>query len=155
MVRFARVPLAAALLFGTFGLSAPLAAQEAALPRTTAIPDATVPGRPGATVLPPESPKPRPAALMPLYVSFGALQLIDVHSTSRALDRGAVEANPLMKGLASHQVGLTVVKAAGAAATIYATERMWKTNRKAAIVFAIATNAAMAWVVQHNYRAVR
>jgi hypothetical protein len=47
------------------------------------------------------------------------------------------------------------VKAAGAAATIYATERMWKTNRKAAIVFAIATNAAMAWVVQHNYRAVR
>jgi hypothetical protein len=104
MVRFARVPLVAALLFSTSGLSAPLAAQETTLPRPTAIlPDTALPGRPVTAVLPPESPTPRPAAVMPLYVSFVALQLIDVHSTSRALDRGAVEANPLMKGLASHQ----------------------------------------------------
>lgn len=97
----------------------------------------------------------RPAALVPLYISFAALQAIDVHSTSRALDRGAAEGNPLMRGLASHEVGLLTVKAGGAAGVIYASERVWKRNRTAAVFFMVAANAAMSWVVQHNYRAVR
>src|SRR5687767_4142792 len=54
------------------------------------------------TIAPPMAeavaPRPRrPAALLPLYLSFGVLQGLDAHSTSRALGRGAVEANPVMK----------------------------------------------------------
>src|SRR5216684_7342892 len=36
----------------------------------------------------------RPRALVPLYFSFGALQAYDMHSTLRAIDRGAREVNP-------------------------------------------------------------
>ena len=97
----------------------------------------------------------RPKILVPLYVSFGTLQVIDVHSTARALQRGAVEANPIMKGFAGNPASLMAVKAGGAAAAIYATEQLWKRNRAAAIGFMIVANASMAWVVQHNYRAVR
>jgi hypothetical protein len=97
----------------------------------------------------------RPGALMPLYVSFGALQVLDAHSTSRALARGGVEANPVMKGLAGNRAGMLAVKAAGTAGVIYASEKMWKKNKTAAVIFMVASNAAMAWVVQHNYRAGR
>lgn len=97
----------------------------------------------------------RPPTLVPLYVTFGTLQVLDVHSTSRAIGQGAAEANPLMKGIAGNEAGLLALKAAGTAGVILASEKMWKRNRKAAVVFMIAANSAMAWVVQHNYRAVR
>jgi hypothetical protein len=58
-----------------------------------------------------------------------------------------------MKGVAGHRIGLLSAKAAGAAGVIYASERMWKHNKTAAVLFMIATNSAMAWVVHHNYRA--
>jgi Domain of unknown function (DUF5658) len=97
----------------------------------------------------------RPGALVPLYVSFGTLQVLDAHSTSRALDRGAVEANPMMKGIAGNPTALLAVKAAGTASVIFASERIWKKNKTAAVFFMVAANSAMAWVVQNNYRAVR
>ena len=97
----------------------------------------------------------RPRALIPLYVSFASLQGLDAHSTTRALKRGAAEANPLMRGLAEHPAGLIAVKAAATTGVVLAGEKMWKRNRVAAIVFMAAANSAMAWVVQHNYRAVR
>lgn len=97
----------------------------------------------------------RPRALVPLYVSFASLQGLDAHSTTRALDRGAQETNPLMRSLAEHPVGLLAVKAGATTAVIYASEKMWKRNRVATVVFMVAANSAMAWVVQHNYRAVR
>ena len=96
----------------------------------------------------------RPAPLVPLYVSFCALQVLDTHSTSRALDRGAVEANPMLRGVVGNQMGLVALKAAGTAGLIYASEKMWKGNRTASIIFMVAANSAMAWVVQNNYRAV-
>ena len=96
----------------------------------------------------------RPRALVPLYVSFASLQGLDAHSTARALDRGAQETNPLMRSLAEHPVGLLAVKAGATTVVIYAGEKMWKRNRVAAVVFMVAANSAMAWVVQHNYRAV-
>ena len=99
--------------------------------------------------------KPRPGALVPLYASFATLQVLDAHSTSRALDHGAVEANPMMKGLAGNPTALLAVKAAGTAGAIFASEKMWKKNRAAAVFFMVAANSAMAWVVQNNYRAVR
>src|SRR5262245_2895082 len=99
--------------------------------------------------------KPRPGALVPLYASFATLQALDAHSTARALDQGAVEANPMMKGLAGNPTALLAVKAAGTAGVIFASEKMWKKNRAAAVFFMVTANSAMAWVVQNNYRAVR
>ena len=97
----------------------------------------------------------RPGALVPLYVSFAALQVLDLHSTATALDRGAVEANPIVRPFASNQFGMVALKAAGTAGVILASEQMWKKNKAAAIVFMVATNSAMTWVVQHNYRIAR
>lgn len=101
------------------------------------------------------APSVRPQALVPLYVSFGILQLIDAHSTSRALNGGAIESNPLMKGVVGNSASLFAVKAGGTAFAIYATERLWKRNPAAAVGFMIAANAGISWVVQHNYGVVR
>jgi hypothetical protein len=97
----------------------------------------------------------RPGALIPLYASFVALQALDVHSTKYALSHGAVEGNPLMRGVASNDLGLAAIKAAGTAGVILASERMWRKNKAASVIFMIAANSAMAWVVQHNYAAAR
>ena len=97
----------------------------------------------------------RPSALMPMYISFATLQVLDAHSTSRALDRGAVEANPVMRGLAGNTAGMLAVKAAATTGVVYSAERIWRKNKTAAVVFMLAANSAMAWVVQHNYRTVR
>lgn len=158
MVRFACSRLTLVLLICVVGSAARLSAQE--LERVTLGDGAA------ATLVPPAPPSPialdtsrarerRPDALVPLYVSFGALQLLDTHSTWRALDRGAVEANPALRGIAGNPIGLVGLKAAGTAGLIYASEKMWKKNKTASIIFMIAANSAMAWVVQNNYRAVR
>ena len=97
----------------------------------------------------------RPGALVPLYASFGALQILDTRSTLQALGRGGVEANPVMKGIVSHRVALFAVKAAATTGVIVASEKMWKKNRTAAVIFMLATNSAMAWIVEHNYRVAR
>ncbi len=60
-----------------------------------------------------------------------------------------------MKGLAANEVGLLAVKAAGTASVILVSERMWTRNKAASVIFMVAANSAMAWVVQHNYRAAR
>jgi hypothetical protein len=92
---------------------------------------------------------------MPLYVSFASLQVLDAHATKSALDRGAVEANPVMRGFTGSPAGMLAVKAAGTAGVVWASERMWRRNKAAAVVFLVAANSAMGWVVQHNYRAAR
>jgi hypothetical protein len=170
MYRFARVGRQVALILF---VSATIAAQAFAQGASLAPPaqgilaeaiDET--GTPGWQVAMPPGPQPpqvfttergarRPRALIPLYVSFASLQGLDAHSTTRALNRGAAEANPLMRGLADHPAGLLAVKAAATTGVVLAGEKMWKRNRVAAVVFMVAANSAMAWVVQHNYRAVR
>lgn len=94
----------------------------------------------------------RPAALMPLYASFIALQGMDVHSTTSGLSRGAAEANPFMKDVAGNPGALFAVKAASTAGLIYGVEKLRKKNRAAAIAVMIGLNVGMAYVVQHNYR---
>ena len=93
--------------------------------------------------------------LMPLYVSFATLQALDVHSTTRALNAGAVEGNPVMRGVANQPGALIAVKAGGAASTIWLTNKLSKRNKTAAIVVMAAVNSAYAMVVAHNYRAGR
>ena len=157
MVRFAgRLPLAAALLC-SFLFPALAAAQEPTglILQVVAAPGgilSVVPPSPAVIAVPDTK---RPPALVPLYASFVALQALDLHSTSYALNRGAVEANPLIKGIATNEVGLVALKAAGTAGVIFASERMRTRSKTAAVVFMIAANSAMAWVVQHNYREVR
>ncbi len=158
-MRSPRVSALAALLVCVLGYSAPLAAEEQAQPLTFAAVDvAVLLSIDAPAVFETGSIAPRirrPNALLPLYASFTALQVLDIHSTVGALGRGAVEANPLMRSMVSHEVGLIAVKAAGTAGVLYASEQLWKKNKTAAIVFMVASNSAMAWVVQHNYRAQR
>jgi hypothetical protein len=94
-------------------------------------------------------------ALVSLYVSFATLQVLDLHSTLRALDGGAVEGNPLLRGVAHQPAALIGVKALGAASTIWLAHKMSKRNKASAIVVMAAVNSAYAMVVAHNYRAGR
>jgi hypothetical protein len=93
--------------------------------------------------------------LVPLYISAAALQMMDVHSTRRALSMGYTEGNPLMSGIASNTTALVAVKAATVATTIWMAEKLRKRNRVAAIGLMVAVNAATATIVAHNYRVTR
>jgi hypothetical protein len=87
-----------------------------------------------------------------LYASYTALQAYDIYSTRQALSRGAVEANPLMQGVAGNTGAMIAVKAAVAAGTIVAAERLWKTNKPAAIAIMVASNGVAAMVAARNAR---
>ena len=93
--------------------------------------------------------------LLPLYVSFATLQLLDVHSTTRALAIGGVEANPVMRGVAGNPAALVAVKAGVTASTILLAEKVRSRSRVGAILLMAALNSTYATVVAHNYSAVR
>jgi hypothetical protein len=92
--------------------------------------------------------------LVPLYISFASLQMLDAHSTMRAMRGGAVETNPLMRGIADRPAALVAVKAGVAVSTIVLAEKMRGKSRVGAIVLMAALNSAYATIVAHNYRAV-
>jgi hypothetical protein len=94
----------------------------------------------------------RPAALTALYASYGALQAYDVYSTRKALGLGAREVNPLMQGVVGNTGTLVAMKVGVGAATILAAERLWKTNKPAAIGVMIAGNSVAAIVAAKNAR---
>jgi hypothetical protein len=93
--------------------------------------------------------------LVPLYVSFAVLQALDVHSTTRAMNAGAVEANRLMRGVAHQPAALMAVKAGGAAASIWLTHKLAKRSKTGALILMAAMNSGYAMVVAHNYRSAR
>ena len=102
--------------------------------------------------VPPSRPE-RPAALMPLYASFATLQGLDVYTTRRALDRGAQEANPLMRAAVERDSTMIAMKAAGSVVSIWATERLWKKkHRKLAVACGVLLNVVSGLVVMNNYR---
>jgi hypothetical protein len=94
----------------------------------------------------------RPALLPMLYVSYAALQAYDVYSTRQALARGGREANPLMQSVVGNTGAFVAMKAGVAVATIAAAERLWKTNKPAAIGVMIAGNSVAAIVAARNAR---
>jgi hypothetical protein len=157
-VRFAVPRTLAALVLTSALMAAPAAAQDAVpAPTFRDAADAAAAELAQLAVQPPapiasRSQQDRPAALMPLYASFIALQGMDVHSTTRGLSRGAVEANPFMKDIAGNPGALIAVKAASTAGIIFGVEKLRKKNRTAAIAVMLALNAGTAYVVQHNYR---
>lgn len=87
-----------------------------------------------------------------LYATTAAMQMMDVHSTLKAINVGAIEANPLMSGLVKNRAAFLTTKAAMAAATIYATHKMAKNNKLGAALTLIAINSAYAMIVKNNYR---
>jgi hypothetical protein len=97
----------------------------------------------------------RPKTLPALYASYAALQAFDVYSTNQALARGAKEANPLMQGVVGNTGAFVAVKATVAVATIVAAERLWKTNKAAAIGIMVASNGVAAVVAARNARVLR
>ena len=92
--------------------------------------------------------------LVPLYVSFASLQMLDAHSTLRAVRSGGVEQNPLMRGIADKPAALVALKAGVAASTIVLAERVRGRSRLGSIALMAALNSAYAVVVAHNYRSL-
>ena len=97
----------------------------------------------------------RPAILPTLYVTFAAMQALDIYSTTAALKAGARETNPLAAPFVGNPASMIGLKLMSTASTIYYAERMWKTNRTKAVVVLAAINGAMAMVSVHNMRQVR
>jgi len=93
--------------------------------------------------------------LVPLYVSFAALQALDAHSTLRGIHGGAVERNPMLHSIAKTPAVLFAVKAGVAASTIVLADRVRGRSRVGAIVLMAGLNSLYATVVAHNYAAVR
>jgi hypothetical protein len=93
----------------------------------------------------------RPAALIPLYISFAGLNALDVDSTYRALGGNGEEANPVTARLVHSPAALIAVKAGTTAAAILATERLRRNRPKTAMLLMIGLNSAMAVIVAHNY----
>jgi hypothetical protein len=172
LFRLPRSLVQAALVAAGLFLSVPASAQESPPPTTeirlepislTAASlrgDVQIPApqRPPIFTAPvfntPEPPD-RPGALMPLYGSLIALQGLDIHSTRRALGSGGSEANPAMRPVVKNSAAFVAVKAGATAGVIWASEKLWKKNRKAAVIFASVVNVAMAAVVANNYRVGR
>jgi hypothetical protein len=89
------------------------------------------------------------ATFKTLLATYGVVQGLDMASTMKARNRGAVEANPLMQG--SYAKGIAV-KAAMGAVTMLAMRGLEKKNKKAAVITMIAMNVGTAMVVANNMR---
>ena len=93
--------------------------------------------------------------IVALQATTVAAQALDVHSTMKAMDRGAVEANPLMTGIVKNKAAFIGVKAGLGAGFMYATHRMARRNKVGAIVTAAAVNSVYLLVAHHNYKVAR
>lgn len=97
----------------------------------------------------------RPSALPVMYAALGGLQAFDIYSTRRAITAGATEANPLMQRAAAGSGTMLAVKALSTVGTIFFAERMWKKNRKGAMILMAVINGATAAVAMRNMRNAR
>jgi hypothetical protein len=84
-----------------------------------------------------------------MAVTYGVVQGLDMASTMKARNRGAVEANPVMQG--SYAKGFAM-KAALGAVSVFAVRAIEKKSKKAAIITMIAMNVGTAAVVANNLR---
>jgi hypothetical protein len=118
--------------------------------RTELQPPARIEARDAAATLPPTRWS-APALHVSLAATFVGLQALDTATTIHAVRSGAaVEANPLVGGLANHPVALVAVKSALTTATVLSMHSFSKKHPKGAAVAMIALNAASALVVRSN-----
>ena len=87
-----------------------------------------------------------------MYVSFAALQVADIMSTTKAISGGATEANPVMSGFVNNKAAFYGVKAATALSTVFLAERIAKNHPHRAAIMMAVVNVGYAAVVAHNYR---
>jgi hypothetical protein len=90
-----------------------------------------------------------------MFASLGALQAYDAYSTIAGLNRGLVEANPVMQGVTGNTMALVGIKAGTAALSIYAANRLWSQHhRTAAVALIAASNVFSSFVAIHNASAI-
>ena len=97
----------------------------------------------------------RPAALPALYVTLAGLQAYDVYSTRQGLSQGAREINPLMQGVVGSSTATIVTKAVSTTVTILIAEKLWRTNKTAAIITMVVANGVMGMVAANNARVLQ
>ena len=97
----------------------------------------------------------RPLILPALYMSTAVLQGLDAYTTLNGLSHGAVEANPMARGVVGHPAAFVAVKGAMAALSVYAAEKTWKRNKAGAVALLIVSNSVTAYVVKHNMDVTR
>ena len=109
---------------------------------------------PAVAAPPTERCRERPRLLTPMLVGYAGLQAADAHSTLRALDAGAVEANPTT--VAQWAVRSTSraygMKAGVTVGTWWAFDRIACSHPLTAFWTVTALNTVLALVVSHNYR---
>jgi hypothetical protein len=128
----------------SLGVALPVAAQEQGTQRVAA-PSAAVAAawtREAAT----------PQSLKVLYLSYGALQGLDMYSTIVARQNGAREMNPMMN---TRYAQASAVKALMAAGTFAAVKSLEKKNRRAAVFTVVGLNVVTAAIVANNFRNAR
>jgi hypothetical protein len=156
MARQQLLHLTAALLIG--GVAGSPAQAQSVTAQAQKVAAAALAAQPAVAEEAPEAPRPlslrqeRPQWLTPMHVATVTMQVLDAHSTYRAIhDAHIVEANPLMRSMAEKPATLVAVKAGVAAAIVYSTEKLARRHRVAAFVSALAVNSAYAMLVAHNY----
>ena len=91
------------------------------------------------------------AVLRSLHVGLALAQAYDVYSTSKALDRGAVEVNPLLRNMVANRGAFIGLKIAMTAGPIYEAEKLWRSHHRiGAIALMAASNGLMMAVAAHN-----
>lgn len=132
----------------------PLAAQDLSVaPAIRAAMAADAASR--TTELSEPAPARRSPLLMPLYVSFAALQVLDIQSTQSALKAGGVEGNPVMSGVVGSPLAMAALKVGATAGIILLSEKVRKRNPVAAVVMMVTLNSAYAMVVSNNIAIAR
>lgn len=92
-----------------------------------------------------------PALRISLASAFVGLQALDTATTLHGVRTGrAVEANPLVGGLASRPAAFIAVKSGLTAATVASVHRLSRKHPKGAAIAMIALNAGIAFVVRSN-----
>ena len=129
-------------------LTAPAVPAPSAEPAATPAQASVMPALTATTVR-------RPAILLPLYISFAAMQVLDIRSTQQALNGGGVEGNPVMGGIVGSPVAMTAMKVGATAGIVFLSEKMRKRNPVAAVVMMVGFNSAYAMVVSRNYAIAR
>jgi hypothetical protein len=115
-------------------------------------PTGVIKAQPVAPLQTPLTPR-RSRLLVALYVSHGALQLLDAASTLRAVGPGSArEANPLMQPLVAHPPAFIAFKAGIGAGIIYGTHRFSEHHPRAAILIMSVINGGYLYLVQRNFR---
>lgn len=97
----------------------------------------------------------RSVGLGAAYASTILVHAYDVHSTLAAMERGAIEVNPVMARLTERRALFLATKAAVAGLQIYATARIARHSTWKAILISVAANSAYVMIVRHNYAIAR